>query len=137
MNTILRTARLELARRWHPSQKSHASFTTAGKSIEFHALEAKWKVKWAGKEIKQDQQRRYWPLAPLSFSMLRVRKLYGNNRKIQVKYYPKEEHRPFNKLLPSAMPTDSDEFLKLCILKPGLDLARTSIIFDAKDQYDP
>ncbi|KAL9632476.1 MAG: hypothetical protein Q9204_003780 [Flavoplaca sp. TL-2023a] len=75
--------------------------------------------------------------------MLGVRKPYG---KIQVNYYQKEEHRPFNKLLPFAIPTNSDEFLKLCesrpqlrlyILNSGLDLARTSITFDAKDHYDP
>ncbi|KAL9010306.1 MAG: hypothetical protein Q9180_009308, partial [Flavoplaca navasiana] len=142
MTTILRTAKLRLARRCHSLQNPHISFTTASKSIDFHALEAKWKVKWAAKENKQDQKRHYWPLAPLRFSMLGVRKPYGYNRGIQVKYHPKKEHQPFDALLPFAIPKDSDEFLKLCesdpqlklrILDSGLDLARTSIIFDTQD----
>ena len=60
--------------------------------------------------------------------MLGVRKPYGNNRKIQVKYYAKEEHRPFNKLLPFAMPTDSDELLKLCQSRPQLKLCIPAIL---------
>ncbi len=122
MSTIPRTIRLELARCCHLLQKSHASFTTASKGIDFHALEAKWKVRWAAKENKQDQKRDYWPLAPLRLSMLGVRKPYGYNRCIQVKYHPKKEHQPFDSLLAFAMPKDSDEFLKLCESDPQLKL---------------
>ncbi|KAL9034361.1 MAG: hypothetical protein Q9180_005450 [Flavoplaca navasiana] len=144
MNTILRTAKPKL-----PGAaircRIHVSSTTASKCVDFHALDAKWKVKWAAKENKQDQKRHYWPLAPLRFSMLGVRKPYGYNRSIQVKYHRKKEHLPFDTLLPFAMPKDSDEFLKLCesdpqlkfrILQSGIDLTRTSIIFDAQNHYD-
>ncbi|KAL8990832.1 MAG: hypothetical protein Q9169_008024, partial [Polycauliona sp. 2 TL-2023] len=152
MGTILHTARLTLARSHQllisrcKLQVSHASSTIATKHIDFHALEAKWKAEWAAKEHKHDKRRLYRPLAPLRFSMLGVRKPYGNEGKVQVKTRPpQDDEYLFDRLLPFAMPTDSDEFLdlcesdeqlKLCIANSGLDLARTSIIFDDPENCD-
>ncbi|KAL8667989.1 MAG: hypothetical protein Q9168_007144 [Polycauliona sp. 1 TL-2023] len=143
---MIRLARLTLARLRHSFvspyivQASHASFITTRNEIDFHGIEAKWRVKWAAKESKIDNKNPYRPLAPLGFSMLGVRKPYGNNEKDELNVCLNEARYLFDRRLPFAKPIDSEGVLELCksdqqlksyIQHSGRDPTRTSTIFSA------
>ncbi|KAL8854618.1 MAG: hypothetical protein Q9221_000653 [Calogaya cf. arnoldii] len=126
-----------------------ASFASAAKTIEFHALESKWKAKWVAKESEYDKTKNsnavYRPLAPLRFAMLGTQKPHDGNEKNQVKVSTGEEGYIFDKRLPFATPKESDEFLKLCerdqqlqLCVPdfGLDLVRTAVIFRSQEHLN-
>lgn len=151
MKTTLHAARLALARPYkslafHLMYRGlQASSFGVRNKVDFHALDAKWKAKWAAKESEHYKNKcckaLFRPLAPLRFSMLGIRKPQGDNEKDQVDASATEGGVIFSRRLPFATPEESDEFLKLrarnqhvqrCVLEVGLDLVRTCIVIGAQ-----
>ncbi|KAL8946880.1 MAG: hypothetical protein Q9222_006779 [Ikaeria aurantiellina] len=87
--------------------------STAISKFDALAIEAKWKAKWAVKDLKKEHSENdYTPLSPLPYSILAVRK-WCNNEEGLVRESDIRDDSMFDRLLTFATPRESSQFLKL------------------------
>lgn len=160
MKTAVHAVKLALAwshassalqsRSWSVYRGMHTSSSIVRNTMDFHAIEAKWKTIWAAKEWEHDKSKYCTddlrPLSPPRFSMLGIGNRFSDNERHQAEASSTEECGFFGSRLPFATPKESDEFLslrkkdqqlQLCIQDCGLDPVRTCIVFGGQGDRTP